>query len=57
MVKKLNAFQSKIIQKIPLKRLAKASEVGSLVAFLISNEATYINGSIIQFDGGMMSYY
>ena len=48
---------SKIIQKIPLKRLAKASEVGSLVAFLISNEATYINGSIIQFDGGMMSYY
>ena len=49
--------QSTIIQKIPLKRLATAEEVANLVSFLVSEEATYINGSIIQFDGGMMSYY
>lgn len=46
-----------IIQKIPLKRLATAHEVANLVQFLISDEANYFNGSIIQFDGGMMSYY
>lgn len=46
-----------IIQKIPIKRLARADEVAHLVSFLISDEANYMNGSIIQFDGGMMSYY
>ena len=37
---------------IPLGRLGKPEEIANLVAFLISDEASYMTGSIIVIDGG-----
>ena len=40
-------------QRVPLGRVAHAREFGDLVAFLVSERASYITGASINFDGGM----
>src|SRR5207244_2091371 len=35
-----------------LKRLGQPDDVGDVVAFLVSNEARWINGDIVRVDGG-----
>jgi 3-oxoacyl-[acyl-carrier protein] reductase len=39
---------------IPLKRLGEAEDVAGLVAFLVSDAASYITGQVIKVDGGMV---
>ena len=39
--------------KVPLKRLGKAEEIANTYAFLASDEASYINGAVIEVDGGL----
>ena len=41
----------------PMKRFGKPEEVANLVAFLLSDEATFINGAVIPIDGGQSSKY
>jgi len=38
--------------RLPLKRLGKPEEVAALVAFLLSDNASYITGESIEIDGG-----
>lgn len=45
-------FKNNEIDKILLKRFASPDEIASLVYFLGSEEANYINDSIIRIDGG-----
>ena len=39
--------------RVPLKRLGKPEEIANVYAFLASDEASYINGAVIEVCGGM----
>ncbi len=41
------------LKKLPLGRAAKAEEVADLVAFLASDRAAYISGTVYNIDGGL----
>ena len=42
-----------IIETIPNKRLGEADEVAEMVDYLISDKASYINGSNFSINGGL----
>ncbi len=41
-------------KQIPLKRFGRPEDVGNLVLFLVSDDASYITGQVIKIDGGMV---
>jgi 3-oxoacyl-[acyl-carrier protein] reductase len=41
------------IDQTPLGRTARLEEVGAVVRFLMSEEASYVNGAVIPVDGGL----
>jgi NAD(P)-dependent dehydrogenase (short-subunit alcohol dehydrogenase family) len=45
-------YRAKMIESIPTKRFGRTQEVADLVAFLASNQASYINGQTIHVNGG-----
>jgi 3-oxoacyl-[acyl-carrier protein] reductase len=44
---------AKMREQVPLRRLGKPEEVANLYAFLASDDASYINGAVIEVSGGM----
>ena len=42
-------------KELALKRMGKPEEVAKLIAFLLSDESTYITGSVYSIDGGWMA--
>jgi len=49
----LNEFASAIQNRIPLKRFGQPQDIANLVAFLASDDASFITGSEYNIDGGM----
>ncbi|MCG3204405.1 MAG: 3-oxoacyl-[acyl-carrier-protein] reductase FabG [Elusimicrobia bacterium] len=49
----LGAIQQ-IERSNPMGRLAKPSEVAACIVFLASNEASYVNGAILDVNGGLL---
>jgi 3-oxoacyl-[acyl-carrier protein] reductase len=50
----LRAQLAPLAAPIPLGRLGDPAELGSLVAFLASRQASYITGAVYQVDGGLI---
>jgi glucose 1-dehydrogenase len=45
-----------LLRKIPTERMGQTDEVAACVAFLSSDEASYVTGAILYVDGGMTLY-
>ena len=54
MTKALNESQQQaILSQIPLGRMGEAEDIANAVAFLASEEASYITGTVLHVNGGM----
>ena len=53
----LHTIPEKVLQtmrnEVPMKRLGRPDEIASVYAFLASDEASYVNGAVIEVGGGM----
>ena len=47
--------QQTIVQEIPVQRIGTAYEVSAVIRFLLSEDASYITGQVINVDGGIVS--
>ncbi|WP_338767647.1 beta-ketoacyl-ACP reductase [Bernardetia sp. ABR2-2B] len=45
-------FQEKIIASIPVRRAGKPKDIAAAYLYLASEEASFVNGSVLQVDGG-----
>lgn len=52
LLKKIEAGEEPLRNRIPAGRIGQPEEVGALVAFLCSQDAAYITGTVIPIDGG-----
>ena len=52
--KSLDEAMTQMLQDVPMGRYGTSEEVGSLVAFLASDKASYINGTMLAIDGGLI---
>ncbi|MDD2548899.1 MAG: SDR family oxidoreductase [Bacteroidales bacterium] len=50
----VNEVRSSFYEQIPLSRYGKPEELGNLAAFLLSDRASFITGTTIPVDGGML---
>ena len=45
--------RSRLLEAIPLARLGRAEDISKAVAFLVSDDASYITGQVLHVNGGM----
>jgi 3-oxoacyl-[acyl-carrier protein] reductase len=49
------AVRERILSQVPLGRLGSADEVARAIAFLASDEASYITGEVLRVNGGLLT--
>lgn len=49
-------FVSRLIEKIPLGRMAKSDEYMGVIAFLVSDASSYMTGAVVSVDGGRTAW-
>jgi 3-oxoacyl-[acyl-carrier protein] reductase len=47
------SYRAKLLEQIPLGRFAETSEVARIACFMLSDDARYITGQVLQVDGGL----
>jgi NAD(P)-dependent dehydrogenase (short-subunit alcohol dehydrogenase family) len=47
------AAAAQFLRNVPLERFAEPEEIASVVSFLLSEESTYVTGSLVVADGGL----
>jgi NAD(P)-dependent dehydrogenase (short-subunit alcohol dehydrogenase family) len=50
--KLIEARHDALMQEIPIRRFAQPSEVASVISFLVGPDSSYVNGQVINVDGG-----
>jgi 3-oxoacyl-[acyl-carrier protein] reductase len=45
-------YRSMIIEDTPLRRMGQPEEVANVVAFLVSDEASFMTGAVVEVSGG-----
>src|SRR5216117_4564649 len=50
----IKQMEETILKQIPLGRFGTVDDVANAIAFLVSEEAAYITGQVLQIDGGMV---
>ncbi|XP_062509271.1 levodione reductase-like [Corticium candelabrum] len=50
----LEQMKDRMLSGIPMKRLGRLDEIASVVAFLFSDDASYLTGTVIPIDGGRL---
>lgn len=53
--KPVDELYAEVEQRIPVRRLGRPEDIAKAAAFLLSDEASYINGTILVLDGGTMA--
>ncbi len=48
-----NEIRAKLIERIPLRRMAEPDEIAAVHAFLASDDAAYLTGQVLWVDGGL----
>ncbi len=50
-------FQEVMHDRIPMERFAEPEEIASAIGFLLSDDASYVNGAVLEVDGGITAGY
>lgn len=48
-----DSYYERLARDIPMKRVGEAEEVASVIAFLVSDAASYVTGTSVNLDGGL----